>query len=440
MAVSGTPFARAARPASRSRATTAGSPSASVCSRCAATSSAPAPSAARASAARRWPRWRSAGSVPSATACANRECANVSGRPGCSSRAPTSVCAPWATTAGSSPLTATTWRSSARPSSRATARATVAASGPASRSRRATNVATTAGASAAIVSAPARSASPPASATAASRAWTSSGLPPVTSWHAAVKDGSGAPGKRHRDQRLDPVPAQGRRAQDDGRLGLAQGVDQRRRGVHGGRLGAQHDRHPELGHPAREVGDRPQRGRVRDVRVVHDQQHRPGVGEVRGEPVEAVQGAAGVGVAVRVAGRGAARRGRGPGGDHGGGEAGGAGEQPGPAGHERLEQAADHAEREVALEAGGAGREDGHAEGGGALAGGVEQPGLADAGGALHPDQAAALRGRRAQDVGEHGQLVVALEDARTRPRRRARHGRLSVAVIGHRRPPWERR
>jgi hypothetical protein len=53
--------------------------------------------------------------------------------------------------------------------------------------------------------------------------------------------------------------------------------------------GRHHQRHRQPRDPAGQIIDKPQRRRIRPVGVVHKQRHRPVVGQVRHQPVEAVE-------------------------------------------------------------------------------------------------------------------------------------------------------
>ena len=163
----------------------------------------------------------------------------------------------------------------ARSPSTATARAAATASGPKGRSRRSTVGATPRAPSSASCS------GVTASVPATSRASTDnrSGLPPVAS-SAASTTSAGS------------IAAAASRSSGRGRMTVAEARSSSSRSLRGARLvGARgrDQRHAQAVDAAGEVLEEAQRGDVRPVQIVGEQHDGHGVGEVRGQPVEAVQ-------------------------------------------------------------------------------------------------------------------------------------------------------
>ena len=154
--------------------------------------------------------------------------------------------------------------------------------------------------------------------------------------------------------------------------------------------------------PPREVDEEAQRRLVGPVRVVDREQQRPALGEVDGEPVQAVGDAEPEVDRLRVGGD--RQRGR--------GERRRAREQAvrPRRGQRALEQLARDAVGEAALQLRAAGGDRLEPERAGALAGGLQQPGLADPGRTLqHDDPARAVAGGREHAV-EPRELHVAFD------------------------------
>ena len=128
------------------------------------------------------------------------------------------------------------------------------------------------------------------SASSARRSWrSSSGLPPVASWHAAQNAGSASPGSRSRISAVVAARLSGTGPQREGRgvvddLGEQAGVGARLCAAQ--RRGDQHGRPVQ---PPRQVGEVAQRGPVRPVQVVDREQDGVLRRQVEREPVEGVQ-------------------------------------------------------------------------------------------------------------------------------------------------------
>ena len=236
---------------------------------------------------------------------------------------------------------------------------------------------------------------PPSSPTAAASRRTSSGLPPVAAWQAAARppgvravalgEHRGGPVERERP-RLDQC--RGRRQRTWFRPPRRE--EQHRQGVDA----------------VREEGDEAGRGRVGPLEVVDDEELRAGGGEVRDEPVEAMQRAE---HRVGVAGGARTLRQQDRRGQRGRAAqralARGLGHPPQP----RLEQLPRDAPGVRRLELAAAGRRDGEATLRRGLADGLEQARLADARRPLDDDGAAAPGGGVAERRVEDGELGVPL-------------------------------
>ena len=205
-------------------------------------------------------------------------------------------------------------------------------------------------------------------------------------------------------QRLG-LERQRRRAQQDG-VGVG---DRAQRLLVGGRLaGARGDdeQQRQAAHPPGDVRERAHRRRVGPLDVVDEHDERAAQREVRGQPVERVE--------HRERRVGHRRPGRDV--DERGGEAGRAAQQLralllARLGQARLEELADDAERELALELAAARLEHRHLAGAREGRGRRDQPGLADARLALEPDHAARAVGGGLDGLAERRQLGVALEE-----------------------------
>ena len=160
------------------------------------------------------------------------------------------------------------------------------------------------------------------------------------------------------------------------------------------RAGGHHQTRGEPVEALREVREPAQRRRVGPVEVVDEEQQRLFGGEVRGQPVQAVQGGR-VALAVAAAQDRLGKRGR---------------AHEVLVGHDRLEQLADDGEREVALELGGAGAEDPHA---GAPARAAQEARLADPRWALDQQPRATPGAGRLDHATDRLQLRLAFFEAR---------------------------
>ena len=203
------------------------------------------------------------------------------------------------------------------------------------------------------------------------------------------------------DERADRRFAQRLRAQHAALRVGQHGVDQvaGRRGSHG-----QHHQRRRPSEAGSEVGEEPQRRRVRPLGIVDREQQRATPCEVRRQPVQAVEDAE---ERVRAGrerrARERRREGRRP------------REQLGSLRlarprQRRLEQLADDPEREVVLELGRAGREDGEPAVGRRAPGLCEQARLADAGRPDHREQRAVTGRRALEERGRQCQFGIALQ------------------------------
>ena len=301
-----------------------------------------------------------------------------------------------------------TERRSAPSPSTATARATGAASGP-SRARRVSTVRVTArGPMSRITAAWSASGGTPSAAIVLTSSCSNSGLPPVALCVAWAKRPSGSVPSRSRT--ISPM-ASAPRGPGCSRIGCRVVGDlAQQRGV-GARLAGAKARGQQQGQalePLDGVGQEAQRGHVAPVQVVHRDHQRLLGGQVRRQPVQAVQGGErGVGRRAVLARRGVQDllgRGRGP------------GQQRRPrsrVGHGGLEQLAHHAEGELALQLAAAGAEHPDPGAGRPLAQLGHQAALADAGAALDQQRVGLAALEALQDGVQRGHLAVAVQQER---------------------------
>ena len=246
-------------------------------------------------------------------------------------------------------------------------------------------------------------------------------------WQASRNSAVGLGAEPFRHELADGVLAQ--RAGPDvrggrivGDLGQQRGVGRRVAGADAGG-----DQHRLALEPADQVGEKPQRRAVAPLEVVDLEQQRALGGEVERQPVQAVERGE-----RRVAGR-RSLVGRG---EHDARGRGGAGQCVG-IGDDGLEELADDAEREVALQLAGA-RVEHHRAAGVRVAPELrQQPRLADPGRALDQHRAALAHAGLGEQGVEQRHLAVALDQAAGRRPRlldgRGRVHRAAAARAGRR-------
>jgi hypothetical protein len=229
-------------------------------------------------------------------------------------------------------------------------------------------------------------------------------LPPVAVWQARVNAASTGPSKCPATSRALASAESGA-----GEIALATGSEAvaAKRPIGSPRLRTcrEKEQHRQIGQPRREEGEEPQRVAIGPMGIVEEEQQRPLLGEVRDQPVEAVEGrearvAAGGATAVEAEGRGRV-----------GSNA--VEELRAPRGRQvtqaMLEELARGAKRKLALELGGAGRERRHpAPGEGPR--GPRQRRLADPGRALDQHHRSLSVEGAPDRLLDSGELRLALE------------------------------